>query len=241
MVYPNPQIYPHLKALFVHVPKTAGTAIERALCEDPKRTVGGHTTALGYRRLFPDDFSNYFKFAVVRHPVSRFLSAWRYLRGMPINDALNNAEIHACGSFSMWMDSVHREPEKLDRIVHFLPASRFLCGEAGQLLVDRLFHYESLESDWMTICETLALPKLALPTLNASKMELAWDDLSGWEAEWISEVYAGDFRLGGYDALTDARSWAVAPGGSSTSGNGPVGNSRAARDGSRDERPMPQQ
>jgi len=241
MVYPNPQIYPHLKALFVHVPKTAGTAIERALCEDPKRTVGGHTTALGYRRRFPDEFSSFFKFSVVRHPVSRFLSAWRYLRGMPINNALNNAEIHACGSFSVWMDSVHREPKKLDGIVHFLPASRFLCDEGGQVLVDRLFHYEAIDSDWTTICETLALPEHPLPRLNASRADLAMEELSGWEPEWISEVYSDDLRLGGYEASTDAGAWAAASGGAVNLWNNYVCDSRAGLCKSKDEGTKPRQ
>ncbi len=89
MVYPNPQIYPHLKAIFVHVPKTGGTSIERTLRESPEQVVGGHTTALGYRKKFPDEFAEFFTFAVVRHPATRFLSAWRYLRAMPVNPALN--------------------------------------------------------------------------------------------------------------------------------------------------------
>lgn len=78
MVYPNPQIYDHLRAIFVHVPKCAGTSIENALKESQDRVVGGHTTALGYLRAFPEKFRDYFKFAIVRHPADRLVSAFNY-------------------------------------------------------------------------------------------------------------------------------------------------------------------
>src|SRR5437588_5671820 len=74
MLYPNPQIYHRLKTIFVHVPKTAGTSIERHLqMQDcASGPIGGHTTASAFQRHFPDAFGEYFKFAVVREPVDRF-------------------------------------------------------------------------------------------------------------------------------------------------------------------------
>jgi hypothetical protein len=202
MVYPNPQIYHHLRVIFVHVPKTAGTAIERALRESPLDPVGGHTTALGYRGRFPGEFATYFKFAVVRHPVSRFLSAWSYLRGTPVHPALNNAGIHACGSFEKWMRQVRDDPGLLDHIVHLLPQHRFVCGTSGELLVDRLYRFETLEEAWDDICERLGLPKAPLPRINPSRLKPGIR-LEESEREWIAEHYTGDFGLGGYGRTAD--------------------------------------
>ena len=68
MLYPKPQIYHDLKAIFVHVPKTAGTSIERQLAESSGIEIGGHTTAPAFRRAYPKEFASYFKFTVVREP-----------------------------------------------------------------------------------------------------------------------------------------------------------------------------
>ena len=198
MVYPNPQIYHHLKAIFVHVPKTTGTAIERTLRESPEQNVGGHTTALGYRRQYPVEFATYFKFAVVRHPVSRFLSAYRYLRKERVHPALHNAEIHECGTFEEWWDRMREDPEQVKRIVHFLPQRRFVCDERGDVIRDRIYRYESIEADWDDLCLRLGLAPRRLPRINdsrgVSQSELKAEAL----ASWIEGVYAEDFVMGGY-------------------------------------------
>lgn len=199
MVFPNPQIYPHLHAIFVHVPKTAGTAIERALCETPERTVGGHTTAEGFRRKFPEEFATYFKFGFVRHPVARFLSAYRYLRSQPVHRAHNNAMIHECGTFRDWWGRIRRDPGSLNQMVHFLPAHRFLCASDGTPLVDRICRYEAITEEWEGICRHLGLPGRSLPLVNVSPMPGDPAAADPCLDEWISEVYARDFELGAYE------------------------------------------
>lgn len=199
MVYPNPQIFPHLAAIFIHIPKTAGTAIERTLQASPQQNVGGHTTALGYQRAFPEEFATFFKFAVIREPVSRFLSAWRYLRKMPIHPALNNASIHECNGLNEWMDRLRAEPELLDRIIHFWPQWKFVCDKSGDLMVDRLFRFERIEAEWKEISNVLRIQQLKLPKINESR---DWSEndsgLGECEIHWIREYYAKDFQLGGY-------------------------------------------
>lgn len=198
MVYPNPQIYPHLQVIFVHVPKTAGTSIERALLRSPDQVVGGHTTALGYRRKFPTEFADYFKFAVVRHPLTRFLSAYRYLRERPVQSALNNVGIHECGTFEHWMSNVREHPELLDGIVHLQPQHRFVCDERGEVLLDRIYRYEALDVAWADISGRLGIQVKPLARLNASKAATSAELTTDWIVQWIAESYAEDFRLGDY-------------------------------------------
>lgn len=199
MVYPNPQIFPHLAAIFVHIPKTAGTAIERTLQASPHQNVGGHTTALGYQRTFPEEFATFFKFGVIREPVSRFLSAWRYLRKMPVHPALNNATIHECTGLSDWMDRLRTEPKLLDRIVHFWPQWKFVCDESGDLMVDRLFRFERIEAEWREISAILGIQQAELPRINQSG---DWTEgrtvFNDFEISWITRYYAKDFQLGEY-------------------------------------------
>lgn len=198
MVYPNPQIYHHLQTIFVHVPKTGGTSIERTLRKSPEQVVGGHTTAEGYRRKFPDEFARFFTFSVVRHPATRFLSAWRYLRAMPVNPALNNALIHESASFANWMERLLEDPGLVDRIVHLHPQHRFVCDQSGDILVDRVYRYEEIDAAWSEICILLSLPPKPLVHLNVSHTPIPGEEITKKQAEWIAEIYAEDYRLGNY-------------------------------------------
>ncbi len=64
------------RLLFVHVPKNAGTSIGERLA---MRALG-HRTWHEYASDFPDEWARYRSFAVVRDPVERFLSNYRFAR-----------------------------------------------------------------------------------------------------------------------------------------------------------------
>ena len=62
---------PKYNAIFLHIPKCAGQSIEKAL---------GYKHHHRHHKVndLPDDLENYFRFAFVRHPVRRFISACNY-------------------------------------------------------------------------------------------------------------------------------------------------------------------
>ena len=64
-------VLPEQRAIFLHIPKTAGQSIEKAL---------GIEHHHRHHKLndLPEDWPSYFRFTFVRHPVSRFISACRY-------------------------------------------------------------------------------------------------------------------------------------------------------------------
>lgn len=77
-------IFTKHKAIFVHIPKTGGTSIEKALgldksvlLYDTKKASHSpqHYTVSELKKAVPKSlFSSYFKFAVTRHPVERLVS-----------------------------------------------------------------------------------------------------------------------------------------------------------------------
>jgi hypothetical protein len=198
MVYPNPQIYHHLKTIFVHVPKTAGTAIEQALRENRRQVVGGHTTAQGYRSKFPEQFAQYWKFTVVRDPVERFVSAYRYLSQHPVHPALNNQVVHDCGSLESFVDRVGEQPGIIDKIVHLLPQHKFVCDPKGKVLVDSIFKFENLEEAWRDILRRTGLDDVPLPKQNVSRRISEVDFGSSLAKSLVSFIYAKDYEIFGY-------------------------------------------
>ena len=52
------------RCIFVHVPKCAGSSVKMFLYGNQKG--GDHATAMELKYLFPDEYENYYKFAVIR-------------------------------------------------------------------------------------------------------------------------------------------------------------------------------
>jgi len=197
MLYPNPQIYHHLKTIFVHVPKTAGTSIEKHLRQTDKDVVGGHTTALAYRRKFPEEFASYFKFTVVRDPVDRFISAYSYLKQMAVHSALNNQIVHDSESMDHFAQKAKASPELIANIVHLMPQNQFVCGQNSEILVDSVFRFENLEDAWREICVRAGIPPDPLAKLNPSR-RVAKEEVTEEVLSLVRSAYAQDFEIFGY-------------------------------------------
>ena len=75
------------KLIFVHIPKNAGTSIEKH-CEMDDT---GHKNWKYYYSKYVTEWNEYTSFAVIRDPIDRFISCYRYARmkkvtgTMPLN------------------------------------------------------------------------------------------------------------------------------------------------------------
>ena len=200
MIYPNPQIYPHLRTIFIHIPKSAGTAIERALRASPHHIVGGHTTAIGFSMKYQPQFSEYFKFSIVRHPIDRFISAFFYLLQHPIHPALGNDVVHRAATLEAFVDLVLHTPRILSKIVHFLPQAYFVCNTDGTILVDEIYRFEGLEHAWRNICQRIGKTWEPLPSVNSSRHRPWQTYFSSQLDDVMKSTYEKDFALFGYAA-----------------------------------------
>jgi len=72
-----------LRCIFIHIPRTAGTSIERWLCGNNWWNIEPatkHLTARQAKALYAEYWDDYFKFSIVRHPMRRVESMMRYGR-----------------------------------------------------------------------------------------------------------------------------------------------------------------
>lgn len=201
--------------LFIHVPKTGGTAVEtffRAVgftgFFDPPtympvrpylKVPPAHYDYAVLRRLF--DLDSLYSFAIVRHPVKRMIS--RYTWALDKSTAANMLAQIDFSSFLRRSIAEYLRDENIGA-GHMKPQVSFV-GEK----VTKIFKYESgLDSIIRRVLEDIGFNpqgELKLPLVNESTRRniVPSDD----DIRLIREVYAEDFEAFGYDAtLPDAGS-----------------------------------
>lgn len=211
--------------IFVHVPKTAGTTITSLLSQfsspfdiEVGGSAFGEEVQAAYKRRYglskhspasqikaivgETAWKKMFSFGVVRDPLQRLASAYRFLRSWdsPSNNFLDIAR--SFPTFEAFVDSeVWIERQGPDQL--FRPQAFWLASESGSLLVDRVCRVENLYSDLVGVLRDIGIPPgkipAEIPTLNStSKPEAAIEPLSDRTIEKIVARYERDYSLLGY-------------------------------------------
>ena len=210
-----------LKALFVHIPKTAGQTIEHVflshlgldqnarpallLREKLEHESGpprlSHLKASDYHQygyLSEQQYDDYYKFCFVRNPWSRVLSFYRYLRF----EEQYNFDDFVCNVLEQQMQN---EP------YHWFlaPQSDFIYDQHKQLLINFVGRYERLQADFDHISTQLGLLRTELPVINTS-LKFRHANNGGTKSDYrqlyttqsidhVAKLYQRDIDLLGYD------------------------------------------
>lgn len=211
--------------IFVHVPKTAGTALTSALEPFgvyPKRTLWRsimrrlpvvepldkvylrkHETARGVRRkIGPEAFGRFHRFGVVRNPYDHAVSHYEFMKQFRIPKI---AQKVAAMSFADYLRYRMKPPFWNDTFFARLPnQSFFLADDDDTLLVHRVLRFESLADDFDALARDLGLGDVSLRRENAT---ISRADKRPWQDYYAKEpaakaladqLYARDFKLLGY-------------------------------------------
>ena len=184
--------------IFIHIPKTAGTSVERAIFKTDHWLVG-HRKALDYVKFDEEKFHSYFSFAFVRNPFDRIVSAFHYLKqggGNTIDKNFADEHLKDCLDFRSFVLALKNDTfkEKILSWMHFVPQYIYVCDEDKNVLVDFLGKFESLEEDFSRLLELLNR-KEDLSKANKSKhlsFEKYYDDMA---FAVVKELYKDDFDL----------------------------------------------
>lgn len=183
-----------LRCIFVHMPRTAGVSVCRALFDG--YLAAGHTPAWDYRMVYSrEDFRGFFKFTFVRNPWSRLYSAFVFLRAggfNPVDERFANRHLGEFETFDRFVrDGLRRKP--IREYLHFRPQRSLLARPRGGIEVDYVGRFEHLERDFADVCERLGLDA-ELGRSNASPASAASyrEVYSSESAEIAAEVYRAD-------------------------------------------------
>lgn len=140
---------------FVHVPKTGGYSLTAALMDG---IATEHASAICLRaQLGSREWDRLLSFAFLRHPASRFLSAFWYLKagGMNAQDrAWAETHLRESGTAEDFVHLLERQPSLLSW-VHFRPQWTFVCDTSGAVLVDFLGRFERFDEDVQVVLRRL--------------------------------------------------------------------------------------
>ena len=185
--------------IFIHIPKSGGTAIRAAL--GYRMTGRQHLPWYVYYAADPIFYNKAFKFAVVRNPWDRAVSAYHYLAqgGNGTSDTKICNEIRKYKNFKDFIVNGLAKGSFRSNLL-FLPQSNFLVDGIGDLKVDFIGRLESLNSDFQEISKNLRFNTKEIHRSNMSSRSSDYRRYykSTEVSEIVAEVYRQDIKLFGY-------------------------------------------
>ena len=172
------------KFIFIHIPKTAGQSITKALSPFATGNFQGklsnllcsknlvsrsvlnrlhiyhpHITAEELITVLGEEtFNDYFSFAIVRNPWEWQVSLYNYALKNPRHK--NHQFIKSLGTFEQYIQFLSNQPDKSTFLQH-----PFIFNDKEEKLVNYIGKYEQLSQDFKIICAHLGI-SAKLPRLN---------------------------------------------------------------------------
>ncbi len=172
------------KFIFVHINKTGGTSIRKALFPDsPRENI--HRVIRYYKKLYPKQFDEYFKFTFVRNPWDKVVSQYEF-RKPPDRFPLG----HTTGmSFEQFVKSPVGRPlqNQLDWITI-----------KGKVMIDWIGYFETLQRDFDAVCKQLHIDQRTLPVYNKTEHKHYSTYYNSKTRKRVAEIFSKDIEYFGY-------------------------------------------
>ncbi len=151
----------------------------------------GHITAQQIRPFLGDDtFLRYKKFAFVRNPFDRFVSACAF------DSSFLKADLFQVDP-TRFMKFVIKVLRPWGRMT-FFPQYTFITDESGALSLDLLGRTETMQSSFDTICDSIGLERVQLPHVHTSKHKPYQEYYDQELRDMVSGIYRKDLELFDY-------------------------------------------
>ena len=205
------------KCIFLHIPKAAGTSVERFL-----RDVDSDIPAKVLRKRgfshFLNDHLDYYVFSFVRNPYDRLVSAWKWGQlkfekegSLPFYNKERAVSFEEYVSLTtnfdyrkdnenLWSeyDEYHTLPQ-FEFFPHLNGGHYFTDKISVDFTCDFIGRFENLHEDFNKVCSDIGIKELKLPHAYNSKNfkeEFQWSDSS---RDKIYNYYKKDFDLFKYE------------------------------------------
>ena len=188
------------RKLFLHIPRTAGGSIAKAV--PPEQEVG-HIPAYVYYFWDPELFSTSYKYAFVRNPWDRIVSAYFRVKSgakNPLTRQWGLRNLSRFEDFTTFVCALEESSSFRSKVLsypHFRPQLEFISIN-GQVSVDFVGRFESLNSDFQKLCDVLDLSDLILPHEHKSNHSEYVDNYNNHTRKIVGSIYRDDTEKYGY-------------------------------------------
>ena len=176
---------------FVHINKTGGTSIAKALDLQPKCHL---TVSEMQARLSAERWLRALKFAFVRNPWDRAVSHYEY-RVQTNQTSLGGRPL----TFDQWLRRVYveRDPQFYDQPKMFQPQSEWLKDASGKMAVDFVGRFEDFGRQFALLTERLGI-EARLPHLNGTRRDNYQRYYSPELVQIVADQFSEDIERFGY-------------------------------------------
>ena len=195
------------RCIFIHIPRTAGSAIEKALVGRDWWFVNPftkHLTARQARLLYGKRrWCEYFSFAFVRNPWDKLVSMWE--------SNFYRRQRRKLKTFKKFVREVNRNPFEqhtlhYHQILELTPDAQlspwdsFMRSRLGQARVKFVGRFESLQVDMERVCAEIGIPAVQLPVVNRSDRRQQYREYYDDETiKIVADRFATDIKLFDYE------------------------------------------
>jgi hypothetical protein len=158
------------KLIFIHIPKNAGTSIIKAM---GIKNIFMDKTIEEYKIEYSNYWDKYTKFAVIRDPIDRFISAYKFARmkesgwfsATGQEELSKHADYEICNSVDIngYVDYLYEDKNNYNRWT--IPQTFILQNNQGKFEIDYFAKYENLNKD----LEKIGITRIE--KLNSSTIE----------------------------------------------------------------------
>ena len=188
------------RLIFIHIPKNAGTSIIEAMGYNIFQSLENvyiDKTIEEYKEHYKDYWDKYKKFTVVRDPIDRFISAYKFARMKETGwfsatgeEGLEKHHHHElCNKMDIneYTSYIYKNPKEFNRWI--IPQTFLILNENDEIEIDDFVRFENLQED----LKKIGIEKIQ--KLNSSKIE---DDkiiqLTKRSKNMLYEIYDIDYK-----------------------------------------------
>lgn len=217
-----------LDLIFIHIPKTGGSMIEKQLSIMNKniynnnQRFGGHNSIINFKKyLRLENISHFNKFGVVRNPYDKIISAYNYLKDCKdrqfISDIYEWNYLGAPETISEFITNIYNKYKyndlliiKDDQNIHIQQQYKFVVNNYDEKnILCEILKYEYLDEDFLKFIELYKDNKEVYEFLYNNiyeniKIKERYDVMSILtkdDIKKVNQIYNNDFLLFHYDKI----------------------------------------